>query len=96
MKGVLLMAGSTENQITVTSDETGSVFTVINSAGQIHRGSVVIKAIYCGKKCGGCPHGFYKYVVWRENGRTRWKYIGKVRKEEQCQPTQKNSGKPRA
>ena len=76
------MAGSTENKITVTSDETGTIYTVIDSTGQIHRGTVVIKAIYCGKKCKGCPHCYYKYVVWRENKKTHWKYLGKIRKEE--------------
>jgi hypothetical protein len=87
------MAGNTGEKITVTSDEAGKVYTVIDSTGQIHRGTVVVKAIYCGKHCGGCPHGFYKYVVWRQDNKTRWKYIGKIRKDEQCQPTQKNSGK---
>jgi len=93
MKGVSLMAGGTGSQVTVTTDKTQSVYTVIDSTGQIHRGTVVDKAIYCGKHCAGCPHGFYRYVAWRENGRTRWKYIGKVRKDEQCQSKKENSSK---
>ena len=83
------MAGSTGKGITVTSDAEGKVFAVIDSTSLIHRGTVVIKPVYCGKKCKGCPHYIYKYVVWRENGKTRWKYIGKVEKESLCQPTQK-------
>jgi len=83
------MAGNTGEKITVTSDETGSIYTVIDSTGRIHKGTVVVKAVYCGKKCKGCPHGFYKYVVWCQDKKTHWKYIGKVAKEEKCQPIQK-------
>ena len=83
------MAGSTGKPVTITSDAEGKIFTVIDSTGQIHRGTVVIKPVYCGKRCKGCPHKFYKYVVWRENGKTRWKYVGKVGKDEACQQTQK-------
>jgi len=83
------MAGETKNRATVQVDSTGQIYTVIDSSGQIHRGTVVIKAIYCGRRCAGCPHKFYKYVVWRQNNKTRWKYIGKVEKEQACQQTQK-------
>lgn len=87
------MAGLTGGPITVTSDAAGKIYTVIDPSGQIHRGTVVIKPIYCGKRCKGCPHKFYKYVVWREANKTRWKYIGKVEREQACQQTKKNSGK---
>lgn len=87
------MARGTNEKVTVTSDAEGKIYTVIESSGQIHRGTVVIKPVYCGKKCKGCPHHIYKYVVWREAGKTQWKYIGKVKKEQACQQTQKNSGK---
>ena len=86
-----MKASSTGSQITVTSDAEGKIYTVIDSTGLIHRGTVVIKPVYCGKKCKGCPHHIYKYVVWREAGKTRWKYIGKVEKEQTCQPTEKTS-----
>jgi hypothetical protein len=75
------MAGNEDKKITVQVDATGSVYTVIDTTGQIHRGTVVIKPVYCGKKCKGCPHKLYKYVVWREAGKTHWKYIGVVKKE---------------
>lgn len=85
------MARDAGNQTTVTSDAEGKIYTVIDPSGQIHRGTVVIKPVYCGKRCKGCPHKYYKYVVWREAGKTHWKYIGKVDKEQICQPTQKTS-----
>lgn len=78
------MVRGTGSPVTVMSDEKGENFTVQDSSGQIHRGTVVIKPVYCGKRCKGCPHKFYKYVVWREAGKTRWKYIGKVEKEQVC------------
>lgn len=34
--------------------------------------------VRCGKKgCTRCPHGPYWYAYWRENGRTRSRYVGK-------------------
>ncbi len=83
------MARGIGNQVTVQSDAEKKIYTVIDSSGLIHRGTVVIKPVYCGKKCKGCPHHIYKYVVWRENKKTRWKYIGKVEKEQTCQSEQK-------
>lgn len=85
------MADKVEEKVTVQSDLEGKIFTVIDSAGLLHRGTVVIKAQYCGKKCGGCPHGFYKYIAWTQDGKTKWKYIGKIKKELECQTTQKKS-----
>jgi len=84
----LKMAGESDKKITVQVDTTGQTYTVIDSTGQIHRGTVVIKAVNCGKKCKGCPHKIYKYVAWRQDRKTRWKYIGKVTQEET------NSGPP--
>lgn len=83
------MAGNEVQKMTVQVDATGSVYTVIDSAGQIHRGTIVIKPVFCGKKCKGCPHQLYKYVVWRQDKKTRWKYVGKVEKVQECQPEQK-------
>jgi len=39
-------------------------------------GTVVIKKVPCGKDCGGCPHGPYKYVVRRERDSLEWEYKG--------------------
>jgi len=79
--GVSKVAGSASSQITVMSDKQGVNYTVLDSTGQLHKGTVVIKPVYCGKHCAGCPHKFYKYVAWREGKKTKWKYIGKVEKE---------------
>jgi hypothetical protein len=35
--------------------------------------------VRCGKKgCTRCPHGPYWYAYWREDGRTRSRYVGKT------------------
>jgi hypothetical protein len=34
--------------------------------------------VRCGKEgCTRCPHGPYWYAYWREDGRTRSRYVGK-------------------
>ncbi|MDP8930347.1 MAG: hypothetical protein M3O70_17715 [Actinomycetota bacterium] len=34
--------------------------------------------VRCGKeRCGTCPHGPYWYAYWREEGKTRSRYIGR-------------------
>jgi hypothetical protein len=40
------------------------------------KGSIVEKKIPCGKNCGGCPHGPYKYRVWREGDQVKTEYLG--------------------
>ena len=80
-KGCFKMAGGVNKSIKVMSDKSGQNYTIEDASGQIHRGTIVIKPVYCGKRCKGCPHKIYKYVVWREAGKTRWTYIGKVEKE---------------
>jgi len=46
---------------------------------QGHRGRVIEKMIRCGKEgCTNCPHGPYKYLVYREGNKVRTKYLGKV------------------
>ncbi len=72
------MAGRIENSVTVQVDPEGKIYTVIDSAGRLHKATVVIKAIKCGKGCKGCPHKVYKYIAWHQDGKTKWKYIGKV------------------
>ncbi len=43
------------------------------------KGSIVAKYIRCGKEgCRRCPHGPYYYLVYKEDGKTKWKYLGKV------------------
>ena len=37
-----------------------------------------LEKVFCGKGCKGCPHGPYWYGYWKEGGRTRSKYIGKM------------------
>ena len=83
------MARDISGSVVVMSDEEGEHYTITDSFGQIHKGTVVVKAVYCGKRCKGCPHKFYKYVVWRQDGKTRWKYVGKVEKEQVCQSERK-------
>ncbi|MDP8959505.1 MAG: hypothetical protein M3N51_09995 [Actinomycetota bacterium] len=35
--------------------------------------------VRCGKaSCGRCPHGPYWYAYWREDGRRRSRYVGKL------------------
>jgi len=41
------------------------------------KGTVVAKWVKCGKGCRKCPHGPYYYLVYKEGGKTRWKYLGK-------------------
>jgi len=36
------------------------------------------ETVRCGKQnCSRCPHGPYWYAYWKENGRTRSRYIGR-------------------
>lgn len=41
-------------------------------------GSIVEKYVKCGKNCKKCPHGPYYYLVYREGGKQKWKYLGKA------------------
>ena len=37
------------------------------------------ETVRCGKtNCTRCPHGPYWYVYWKEGGRTRSRYVGRV------------------
>ncbi len=43
------------------------------------RGCIVSKYVKCGNdRCKKCPHGPYYYLVYKEGGKTKWKYIGKA------------------
>lgn len=47
------------------------------------KGTIVAKWVKCGKGCKKCPHGPYYYLVYKEGGKTKWKYLGKVKPEQQ-------------
>jgi hypothetical protein len=37
------------------------------------------RLVRCGKQgCGSCPHGPYWYAYWREGGKRRSRYVGKL------------------
>lgn len=41
------------------------------------------RMVRCGKEeCTACPHGPYWYAFWREDGRRRSKYVGRLLSEE--------------
>jgi hypothetical protein len=40
------------------------------------RGTVVEKRVPCGKDCGGCPHGPYRYLAYREGSKVKTEYLG--------------------
>lgn len=54
---------------------------VLGQDGKYHVGHFRIRPIYCGKGCKGCPHHEYKYLVYRDGGKTKEKYLGKVKIE---------------
>lgn len=39
-------------------------------------GVIVKKKIPCGKDCGGCPHGPYKYRAYRDGDTVKTDYVG--------------------
>ena len=44
-------------------------------------GSITFRyeTVRCGKpNCTRCPHGPYWYAYWKENGRTRSRYVGRI------------------
>jgi DNA modification methylase len=43
-------------------------------------GTIVEKLIPCGKNCSGCPHGPYRYRIFRDDGTLRTDYLGQVSK----------------
>ncbi len=51
--------------------------------GERRVGSVTYRQewVRCGKECKKCPHGPYWYCYWKEDGKTKTRYIGKVLKE---------------
>ncbi len=53
--------------------EKGAVLEVRRAGSITYR----LERVSCGKGCKGCPHGPYWYGYWKEEGKTRSKYIGK-------------------
>ena len=48
--------------------------------GLLHRGTVRLKAVKCGKKgCTKCPHKIYAYAQFRVGGLVTEKYLGVAR-----------------
>lgn len=44
--------------------------------------SLVLESVKCGRKgCKKCPHGPYWYAYRKENGKTKKRYVGKVKPE---------------
>jgi len=39
-------------------------------------GTIIKKKVPCGKDCSGCPHGPYRYRVYREGDDVRHEYLG--------------------
>ena len=47
--------------------------------GQQPNVSLRRRMVRCGKAaCTSCPHGPYWYAYWRENGRRRSRYVGRL------------------
>ena len=47
--------------------------------GDFRPGSLSTSMRRCGKaNCTRCPHGPYWYAYWKEGGRTRSRYVGRV------------------
>lgn len=51
---------------------------LVDVDGSGERGTVVTKLVPCGKDCGGCPHGPYRYRVTRRGESLHWEYLGRV------------------
>ncbi len=52
------------------------------------------EAVRCGKdRCNSCPHGPYWYAYWKEEGRTRKRYIGRHLPGEPLEPVVPTEGR---
>lgn len=52
-----------------------------DSKGMVHRGSIRIKEVLCGKKaCTKCPHKIYAYARYRVGKKVTEKYLGVARR----------------
>jgi hypothetical protein len=66
-----------KEMIKALEEEEKKILDEISKLGGFQRGTLVAKWVKCGKNCQKCPHGPYYYLVWKEGGKVRWKYIGK-------------------
>jgi len=56
---------------------------VITQATGAAKVSIRQQSVRCGRAtCTTCPHGPYWYAYWREDGRRRSKYLGKLLEED--------------
>ncbi|MFB6198492.1 MAG: hypothetical protein ABEI52_09545, partial [Halobacteriaceae archaeon] len=61
------------DEISAPDDET------VTDVIRTHRGTIVLKEVSCGKEnCSACPHGPYKYHVYRDGDGYTTEYIGPV------------------
>ena len=65
-----------KEMIKALEEEEKEILDEISKLGGFQKGSIVAKWVRCGK-CRRCPHGPYYYLVYKEGGKTKWKYIGK-------------------
>lgn len=65
-----------DDEITVDGDEE---LVTVDEASE--PGTIVVKRVPCGKDCGGCPHGPYRYRVTRDGDDLNWEYLGKAETE---------------
>ncbi len=66
---------------TTISRDTKTRLMIMGEDGVLHKAHIRIRRVYCGKKCKGCPHKAYKYAVYWDGGKTKHKYLGKVKTE---------------
>jgi hypothetical protein len=66
------------NTTHILTDTTGKHYAIITPDKKYHKATLVIKRIKCGRGCSKCPHGLYKYICWKDEGKLKWKYIGKA------------------
>ena len=53
--------------------------TGIDTSGAGPKVSLRRRLVKCGKdSCTSCPHGPYWYAYWRENGKRRSRYVGRL------------------
>ena len=63
-----------ESEIMIEADEGEEIVNVEEKDSY----TIVEKMVPCGKdNCSTCPHGPYKYKVYREGDKVKWDYIGK-------------------
>jgi hypothetical protein len=55
----------------------------VSAGGDLPDVSIRSQLVRCGKSsCTACPHGPYWYAYWREDGRRRSRYLGRLLDDE--------------